>query len=92
MVSRGNKYKPKAKKKKGTSLYYKYTDDDMKRVSWCMNKNIHIAVVRGEIKWNIEIRMNKGDWKKDPGVYEHEEAMKKMYEYYKYYYDKYNKQ
>tara|TARA_R110001583_G_scaffold57322_1_gene171881 strand:+ start:375 stop:545 length:171 start_codon:yes stop_codon:yes gene_type:complete len=56
-----------------------------------MNKNIHIAVVPGEMKWNVEIRMNKGDWKKDPGVYEHEEAMKKMYEYYKYYYDKYNK-
>ena len=91
MVSRGNKYKPKAKKKKGTSLYYKYTNEDMKRVSWCMNKNIHIAVVPGEMKWNVEIRMNKGDWKKDPGVYEHEEAMKKMYEYYKYYYDKYNK-
>ena len=92
MVSRGNKYKPKAKKKKGTSLYYKYTNEDMKRVSWCMNKNIHIAVVPGEMIWNVEIRMNKGDWKKDPGVYEHEEAMKKMYEYYKYYYDKYNKQ
>ena len=92
MVSRGNKYKPKAKKKKGTSLYYKYTNEDMKRVSWCMNKNIHIAVVPGEMIWNVEIRMNKGDWKKDPGVYEHDEAMEKMYEYYKYYYDKYNKQ
>ena len=31
-------------------------------------------------------------WNKDPGIYEHDEAMKKMYEYYKYYYDKYNKQ
>jgi hypothetical protein len=91
MVFRGNKYKPKAKKKKGTSLHYKYTNEDIKRVSWCMNKNIHVAVVPGEIEWNVEIRINKGDWKKDPGVYEHEEAMKKMYEYYKYYYDKYNK-
>ena len=51
--------------------YHSYTNDDMKRVNWCMNK---------------------GDWKRDPDVYEHEEAMKKMYEYYKYYYDKYNKQ
>ena len=92
MVSRGNKYKPKAKKNKGASLYYKYTNDDIKRVSWCMDKNIHVAVVPGEIKWNVEIRINKGDWKKDPGVYEHEEAMAKLYEYYKYYYDKYNKQ
>ena len=90
MAFRGNSYKPKVKKKK-TNLYYPYTDEDIKRVNWCMNKNIHIAVSPGETKWKIEIRMNKGDWKQDPGVYEHEEAMKKMYEYYKYYYDKYNK-
>ena len=90
MAFRGNSYKPKVKKKK-TNLYYPYTDEDIKRVNWCMNKNIHIAVSPGETKWKIEIRMNKGDWKQDPGVYEHEEAMKKIYEYYKYYYDKYNK-
>ena len=90
MAFRGNSYKPKTKKKK-TNLYYPYTKEDMKRVSWCMDRNIHIAVSPGENKWKVEIRMNKGDWKQDPGVYEHEEAMKKMYEYYKYYYDKYNK-
>ena len=90
MAFRG-KYKPKIKKKKAT-LYYPYTNEDIKRVSWCMDRNIHVAVSPGETKWKVEIRMNKGDWKQDPGVYEHEEAMKKMYEYYKYYYDKYNKQ
>ena len=91
MAFRGNSYKPKAKKKKGDSLYYPYTYENIKHVSWCVNKNIHVAVSLGEMKWKVEIRMNKGDWNKDPGVYEHEEAMKKMYEYYKYYYDKYNK-
>ena len=55
-----------------------------------MNKNIHIAVSPGETKWKIEIRMNKGDWKRDPKDYEHKEAMEIMYEYYKYYYNKYN--
>ena len=90
MVSHG-KYKPKVKKKKA-NLYYPYTNEDIKRVSWCMDKNIHIAVSPGETKWKVEIRMNKGEWKQDPDIYEHEEAMKKMYEYYKYYYDKYNKQ
>ena len=90
MAFRGNSYKQKAKKKQ-TSLYYTYTDIDIKRVSWCMDKNIHVAVSPGETKWKVEIRMNKGDWKQDPDIYEHEEAMKKMYEYYKYYYDKYNK-
>ena len=57
-----------------------------------MDKNIHIAVSPSETNWKVEIRMNKGNWNKDPGVYEHPEAMEKMYEYYKYYYDKYNKQ
>ena len=57
-----------------------------------MDNNIHVAVSPGEIKWKVEIRINKGNWNKDPGIYEHEEAMKKMYEYYKYYYDKHNKQ
>ena len=91
MAFRGNSYKPKTKKKK-TNLYYPYTKEDMKRVSWCMDRNIHIAVSPGENKWKVEIRMNKGDWRRDPGVYEHEEAMEKMYKYYKYYYDKYDKQ
>ena len=92
MAFRGNSYKPKTKKKKGGTLYYPYTREDMKRVSWCLNKNIHIAVSPGETNWKVEIRMNKGQWNKDPGVYEHSEAMKKMYQYYKYCYDKYNKQ
>ena len=89
MAFRGNSYKPKAKKKKG-NLYYPYTKEDIKKVSWCMNKNIHIAVSPRGTKWKVEIRMNKGEWNSDPGIYEHPEAMKKMYEYYEYYYNKYN--
>ena len=85
------KYKPKTKKRK-TTLYYPYTEEDIKRVSWCMDRNIHVAVSPGETNWKVEIKLNNGDWKRDPDVYEHSEAMKKMYEYYKYYYDKYNKQ
>ena len=56
----------------------------------CLNKNIEIAVIPGDGNWKVEIRLNKNNWNQDPGVYEHEEAMKKMYEYYKYYYDKHN--
>ena len=92
MAFRGNSYKPKVKKKKGNSLYYPYTKEDVKRVQWCLDKNIGVAVSPSGTNWKVEIRMNKGNWKQDPGAYEHEEAMKKMYEYYKYYYDKYNKQ
>ena len=68
-----------------------WTNEEIKVIGWCMNKNIHVGITPGNTNWKVEIRMNKGDWKQDPGVYEHEEAMKKMYEYYKYYYDIYNK-
>ena len=91
MAFRGNSYKAKTKKNT-KSLYYPYTKEDMKRVGWCLSKNIGVAVspTTGS-NYKVEIRMNGGDWKRDPNEYEHEEAMKKMYEYYKYYYDKYNK-
>jgi len=85
MAFRGNRPK---KKKKNNSLYYSHSEEDLKRAGWCLNRNIEIAVVPGDIDWKVEIRLNKGNWNQDPGVYEHEEAMKKMYEYYKYYYDK----
>jgi len=93
MGFRGNNYKPKPKpKKKGTSLYYPYTKEDMRRVQWCNDKDIQVACVPIGNDWQVQIRLNKGDWKNDPGIYEHEEAMEKLYEYYKYYYDKYNKE
>jgi len=40
--------------------------------------------------WNIDITL-KGKVNKDPKDYTDEEALIKMYEYYKYYYDKYEK-
>jgi len=85
MAFRGNRPK---KKKKNNSLYYSHSEEDLKRAGWCLNRNIEIAVVPFATDWKVEIRLNKGNWNQDPGVYEHEEAMKKMYEYYKYYYDK----
>ena len=96
MAFRGNNYKPKVKKKKGSSLYYPYTKEDMKRVGWCMSKDIAIAVTPDNESmsvdnWKIEIKLNGGKYKRDPESYSYKEAMKKMYEYYKYYYDKYNK-
>ena len=69
-----------------------WTNEEMKIIGWCLNKNINVATSPSGTNWKVEIRMNKGDWKRDPKDYEYEEAMKKMYEYYKYYYDKHNKQ
>ena len=69
-----------------------YTPDDMKRVVWCMKKGIKIAVIPhwegSSNEWRVELNINK-KIHLDPKVYEAKEAHEKMYEYYKYYYDKY---
>ena len=68
-----------------------YTPEDMKRVSWCMDKDIKIAVVpnwQGDSsQWQVEVMIN-GRSNLDPKIYTGKEAQMKMYEYYKYYYDK----
>ena len=71
--------------------YHKYTDEDMKRVQWCLDKKIKIAVVPNGTKWQVEISLNDKTHL-DSNIYKADEAYKKMYEYYKYYYDKHNKQ
>ena len=69
--------------------YHNYTNDDMKRVNWCMNKGIKVAVIPKGTKWQVEINLNK-KIHLDSKIYEAKEATEKMYEYYKYYYDKHN--
>ena len=80
-------YKKAAKgKSPGSHLY---TRADMKRVNWCMNKGIKIAVIPSGIQWNVELNIND-KIHLNPEVYKANEAYEKMYEYYKYYYDKHN--
>ena len=78
-------YKKAAKGK--SAGYHPYTREDMKRVQWCIDRNIKIAVVPSGNDWKVELNINK-KIHLDPKVYRAEEAYKKMYEYYKYYYDK----
>ena len=66
-----------------------YTNEDMKRVNWCMNKEIKIAVIPSGIDWQVEININN-KIHLNPKIYKANEAYEKMYEYYKYYYDKHN--
>ena len=69
-----------------------YTPQDMKHVTWCMKKGIKIAVIPNwegpSDGWRVELNINK-KIHLDPKVYKDKEALVKMYEYYKYYYDKY---
>ena len=69
--------------------YHVYTNEDMKRVGWCLGKNIKIAVIPNGSKWQIELNIND-KIHLDPEIRQADEAYKKMYEYYKYYFDKHN--
>jgi len=71
--------------------YHTYANEDMKRVQWCLDKKIKIAVIPNGTKWQIELNIND-KIHLDPEIREASEAYKKLYEYYKYYYDKHNKQ
>ena len=68
-----------------------WTAEDMKRIEWCMNRGISIAVIPNwketHDEWMVEITIgNKTHL--DPSSYKGYDAQTKMYEYYKYYYDK----
>ena len=69
--------------------YHNHTREDMKRVNWCMNKGIKIAVIPSGIDWQVELNIND-KIHLNPEVYKANEAYEKMYEYYKYYYNKHN--
>jgi hypothetical protein len=71
--------------------FHVYTNADMKRVQWCLDRKIKIAVIPNGVNWQVEITIGKSV-NLDSTIYKAKEAYKKMYEYYKYYYDKHNKQ
>ena len=70
--------------------FHNYTNGDMKRVQWCLDRKIKIAVIPNGTEWQVEITIDKSV-NLDSNLYRAKEAYKKMYEYYKYYYDKHNK-
>ena len=71
-----------------------WTNEEMKIIGWCLNKNIKVAITpnweEDANKWLIEININN-KIHKDPNKYNNEVVYNKVNEYYKYYYDKYNK-
>ena len=71
-----------------------WTTEEMKAVGWCLSNNIFISCIPNwkekGINWFIDIKINK-NVHRDPNKYEDEEVFNKIYEYYKYYYDKHKK-
>ena len=69
--------------------------EEMKIIGWCISNNIKIAISpdwKDSLnRWQIDININ-GNNHNDPSRYNDDQILEKKYEYYKYYYDKYNKQ
>ena len=67
--------------------------DEMKVIGWCLQNKIGVGISpdwKDEFnRWQIEININ-GKVHTDPNRY-NGNVLDKMYEYYKYYYDKHNK-
>ena len=72
-----------------------WTSKEMKIIGWCLNKNINVGIGpdwKDDLnRWQIEININ-GKTHTDPNKYNDDVVYNKVNEYYKYYYDKYNKQ
>jgi hypothetical protein len=75
--------------------YYDWTREDFKMISWCINNSIACCVIparkveSGGYDFCVEIVIN-GKSNFSPS-FRKDEVLVKQLEYYKYYYDKYNK-
>tara|TARA_R100001594_G_scaffold67311_1_gene101655 strand:- start:511 stop:780 length:270 start_codon:yes stop_codon:yes gene_type:complete len=71
-----------------------WSEDEMKIISWCLNKKIGVSISPDWeddlTRWQIDININS-KIHKDPNRYSDDVVYNKVNEYYKYYYDKYNK-
>ena len=69
--------------------------EEMKIIGWCLNKNIGVGISpdwKDDVnRWQIDININ-GKIHTDPNRYDNDVVYNKVIQYYKYYYDKHNKQ
>ena len=74
---------------------HKWTGQQMKIIGWCLSKKIGVGISpdwKDDLnRWKIEININ-GKIHVDPNKYNDDVVYNKVNEYYKYYYDKHNKQ
>ena len=75
---------------KKKSVGYQYSPDEFKAYQWCINNGIYISPFCKEnfISWHIDIEINK-KINRSPQVFDPRELWEKIFEYYKYYYNKY---
>jgi hypothetical protein len=85
-------FKRWSRAKSRTAPTRSWGDDEMKIIGWCLNKKIEISIMpdwKDQLNdWQIDIKINKKIFT-DPNRYEDDKVLDKVYEYYKYYYEKY---
>ena len=87
MVFRGNRGRTMWTSKALGS--YNATNEDIKAAGWCLTNNIHIYIHCYEpFVYHLAVRIN-GKEKISPETYSSNEVLKKKYEFFKYYYNKY---
>jgi len=68
-----------------------WSPEEMKVIGWCLQNNIGVGISpdwKADMsKWQIDLSIN-GNIHTDPNKYTDEVILNKMYEYYKYYYNK----
>jgi len=80
-----------AKKGKVNMGSYMPNEYEFKAYHWCIKNNIYIAPkALTEARWSIVIT-NNNKTNEDPNSYTKADIWIKIYEYYKYYYNKYEK-
>ena len=71
-----------------------WSKDEMKVIGWCLPNTIRVGISPdwkdNLSRWQIDISIN-GNIHTDPSSYDDEVVLNKLYQYYKYYYDKHNK-
>ena len=71
-----------------------WSREELKIIGWCMARNIKVSMIpdwkNNVSNWLIDISINN-KIHIDPNTYKYEAVYNKVNEYYKYYYDKYNK-
>ena len=71
-----------------------WDENEMKIIGWCLNRNISVGISpdweNDGINWLIDVNINNKTHT-DPNRYTNDTVYNKVNEYYKYYYDKYNK-
>jgi hypothetical protein len=79
-------------RKKKTVVSYAYSPEDFKAYRWCINNGIYISPYCKEnfVSWYVDIQIN-GKVNRSPKYYDARELWEIIFNYYKYYYEKYEK-